>query len=302
MPEQGRVAALGFFDGLHRGHQAVIRRAVAYAMQSGETPCVITFDRRPKNAVRQESVRLLSDRCAKAWLLNRMFPGVELIELPFDASMQATPWNVFAEETLIKRLRVTHAVCGSSFRFGSGGTGTPERLRRLLPVDTVEAVCEAGGVISSTRIRACMEAGQLTEANRLLGHPYLLIGQPVPGDGRGSHLGYATMNLMLPDDLIHPRSGVYASSVQLKGTTYRSITNFGTRPTFYRDGIYDCETHLFSYSGEPTYGEQAVLALHAFLRPEKRFPNADALVQQIAADIDAAKQVPIPKLETEETV
>lgn len=302
MPEQGRVAALGFFDGLHRGHQAVIRRAAELAMKTGKTPCVITFDRRPKNAVRQEDVRLLSDRQTRALLLNRLFPGVELIELPFDASMQATPWDVFATETLIGRLKVTHAVCGSSFRFGSGGIGNPERLRQQLPVDTVEAVCEAGGVISSTRIRACMEAGRLSEANRLLGHPYLLAGQAVPGDGRGQQLGFATMNLTLPEELLRPRAGVYASSVHLRGRTYRSITNFGTRPTFYQDGIYDCETHLLSYSGEPTYGEAAVLALYAFLRPEQRFANADALVRQIAADIDEAKQVPIPELDTEESV
>lgn len=302
MPEQGRVAALGFFDGLHRGHQAVIRRAAELAMKTGQTPCVITFDRRPKNAVRQEDVRLLSDRPSKALLLNRLFPSVELIELPFDASMQATPWDAFAAETLMGRLKVTHAVCGSSFRFGCGGIGNPERLRQLLPVDTVEAVCEAGGVISSTRIRGCMEAGRLAEANRLLGHPYLLTGQAVPGDGRGQQLGFATMNLTLPEELLRPRAGVYASSVRLRGRTYRSITNFGTRPTFYQDGIYDCETHLFSYSGEPTYGETAVLALYAFLRPEQRFANADALVRQIAADIDEAKQVPIPELDTEESV
>lgn len=292
--ETKRVTALGFFDGLHRGHQAVIQQAVQKAAASDAKPCIVTFDRRPKNAVHGESAALLIDRRTKNVLAGMLFPGVELVELTFDHAMQTTPPERFAQETLIERLHAACAVCGRNYRFGAGGAGTPSSLKRFLPTETVPDVLVDGEPVSSTRIRACIESGAVAEANRMLGHPHIIAGQAVHGDGRGGKLGYATLNLALPAEIVRPRPGVYVSEVLLRGRTYRSITNFGTRPTFYENGVYDCETHLFGYTGE-TYGEEAVLLLYEFLRPERRFPDADALVRQIASDVAAAQNYSIPE-------
>ena len=292
--ETKRVTALGFFDGLHRGHQAVIRQAVQKAAVSGAEPCIVTFDRRPKNAVHGESAALLTDRRTKNVLAGMLFPGVELIELTFDQTMRETPPERFAQETLIGRLHAVGAVCGQNYRFGAGGAGTPPFLAQYLPTETVPDILAESSPVRSKRNRGCIEAGAIAEANRMLGHPHMIAGQAVHGDGRGGKLGYATLNLALPAGIVRPRPGVYVSEVLLRGRTYRSVTNFGTRPTFYENGVYDCETHLFDYTGE-TYGEDVVLLLYEFLRPERRFPDAEALVRQIDSDAAAARNYLIPE-------
>ncbi len=287
-----RVTALGFFDGLHLGHQAVIRRAVEIAAETGAAPCILTFDRRPKNVARNESAELLTDRRAKAVLAAALFPGVELIELSFDANLKSMQWQAFATEILQKKLNTVCAVSGRSFRFGQGGCGTPPMLRRILAAETVGEVHFGGRSVSSTRIRALIRNGEIEAANRLLGHPHTIVGPSVRGDGRGRQLGFATLNLDLADGLVRPRAGVYVSAVRLKGRLYRSITNFGTRPTFYENGVFDCETHIFDFNGQ-SYGEEAELLLYAFIREERRFSDRDALVRQITADVETAKRFEI---------
>ena len=287
-----RVTALGFFDGLHLGHQAVIRRAVELAEERDAEPCILTFDRRPKNVARSEAVRLLTDRRTKAILAARLFPGVEMIELPFDDALQAMPWEKFVSEILVSRLNTVCAVSGRNFRFGHGGYGTPALLKRMLDTETVGEVRIGGRMVSSTRIRSLIQSGEIEAADRLLGHPHTIAGPVVHGDGRGARLGFATLNLALPDGLVQPRAGVYVSTVRLGGRTYRSITNFGTRPTFYKNGVFDCETHVFDFSAR-SYGEEAVLSLYSFIREERRFEDQDALIRQVAADIDTAKRFEI---------
>lgn len=287
-----RVTALGFFDGLHLGHQAVIRRAVEIAAERDAAPCILTFDRRPKNVARSESAGLLTDRRAKAALAASLFPGVELVELSFDAELKSMPWQAFVCEILQKKLNTACAVSGRSFRFGHGGCGTPALLRRVIDTETVGEVRAGGRPVSSTRIRALIQNGEIAAANRLLGHPHTIVGTSVRGDGRGAKIGFATMNFILDEGLLRPRAGVYVSAVRLKGRLYRSITNFGTRPTFYENGVFDCETHIFDFKGQ-SYGEEAELLLYAFVRDERRFSDKDALVRQIAADVETAKRFEI---------
>ena len=284
-----RVVALGFFDGLHRGHKAVIDRAAALARSLEATLSIVTFDRRPKNAVRGESAELLTDHAAKTELVRRLFPEAELIELTFDDTLRQTPWQTFASEILQAKLGAVAAVCGENFRFGARGEGTPALLHSVLPTDVVGELADDGQIISSTRIRALIESGEIACANRLLGHPHTIVGPIVHGDGRGATLGFATLNIALASDLILPRAGVYASWLTLRGRTYQAITNFGTRPTFYENGVYDCETHVFGLEGD-CYGETAILSLAAFLRPEQRFATREALIAQINIDVETAKR------------
>ncbi len=287
--KQRRVVALGFFDGLHRGHKAVIDRAAELAQTLEATLSIVTFDRRPKNAVRGESAELLTDRAAKAELVRCLFPEAELIELIFDEALRQTPWQTFANEILQAKLGAVAAVCGENFRFGARGEGTPALLRSVLPTEIVGELTADGQVISSTRIRLLIESGEIACANRLLGHPHTIVGPVVHGDGRGATLGFATLNIALAPDLIRPRPGVYASRLTLRGQTYQAITNFGTRPTFYENGVYDCETHVFGLQGD-CYGEKAILSLAAFLRPERKFATREALIEQIRTDVEAAKR------------
>ena len=287
------VVALGFFDGVHRGHQAVIRRAAELAAERGLKLRVVTFDRRPKNEANGETAALITDNRAKSLLLQRFVPAAELVTLAFDDDLRRMKWEVFARQILRDALHASAAVCGEDFRFGYLGAGTPELLGSVLETVTVPPVCADGGVVSSTRIRALLAAGRMDDAVRLLGHPYLLVSQSERGDGRGASLGFATMNLKPGDGLRLLRPGVYASGVELDGRLYRSVTDLGTRPTFYSDGAYICETHIFDFSGE-TYGREAVLSLYGYLRPEMKFDSPAALAEQISADAAAAKAYPIP--------
>lgn len=287
------VVALGFFDGVHRGHQAVIRRAAQLAASRKLPLRVVTFDRRPKNEANGETAALITDDRAKSLLLRQLVPTAELVTLRFDDDLRTMTWETFAQQILRDELCALAAVCGEDFRFGHLGAGTPALLDTVLETVTVPPVCVDGGVVSSTRIRALLAEGKMDDAVRLLGHPYLLVSQSEHGDGRGASLGFATMNLKPGDGLRLLRPGVYASGVELDGRSYRSVTDLGTRPTFYSDGAYICETHIFDFSGE-TYGREAVLSIYGYLRPEMKFDSPAALTRQIAADAAAAKAYPIP--------
>ena len=287
------VVALGFFDGVHLGHQAVIRRAARLAAERGLSLRVVTFDRRPKNAANGETAALITDGSAKAELLHRLVPAVEIVTLRFDDALRTMMWETFARQILLDRLHAEAAVCGTDFRFGYLGAGTPELLGNMLETVTVPPVCADGGTVSSTRIRLLLSEGRMDDAVRLLGHPYILVSRSERGDGRGASLGFATMNLRPGDGLRILRPGVSASGVELDGRLYRSVTDVGTRPTFYNNGAYICETHIFDFSGE-TYGREAVLSFYGYLRPEMKFDSPAALSRQIASDAAAAKAYPIP--------
>ncbi|MBR5519730.1 MAG: riboflavin biosynthesis protein RibF [Clostridia bacterium] len=285
-----RVVALGFFDGLHLGHKAVIDRAIALAHTMNATPCILTFDRRPKNLARGESAELLCDFSGREALVRKLFGNVELIALTFDEALRQMPWQTFAADVLLKKLGAVAAVCGENFRFGALGVGTPTLLQTMLPTEVVGELSADGQTVSSTVIRALLADGKVGAANRLLGHPHFLCGPVIHGDGRGATLGFATLNIAMPTDLVKPRAGVYATVVTLGGETYHAITNFGTRPTFYENGIYNCETHVFGLSRD-CYGETAELSLIGFVRPEQKFDTREALIAQIREDVAIAEQI-----------
>jgi len=287
-PHQPLSIALGAFDGLHRGHMAVLDAARA---GPGDL-ALVTFEPPPKRYFAPEapSFRLSSTLvrrrlCAEA--------GVPLlVELPFDAALAGLDADGFVA-VLATRLNLAHVAVGFDFRFGAdrqGDTATLQRLggRHGFAVTVAPPLLDADGVkISSTRIRTALRDGDLATANALLGRPWRVDGVVAHGEARGRTIGFPTANLTLGDQLA-PRHGVYAITVDAGDGVWRpGVANFGRTPTTgERDPLL--EAHLFDWSGD-LYGRRIEVAFHAFLRPERKFDSFPALVAQIAADSDQAR-------------
>lgn len=283
--------ALGFFDGVHLGHQALLRRTVLRAGQRGMVPAVFTFDRSPREAVTGEPVPLLTDLPEREALIRSLYPIRRVIAAPFDRELMEMPWDEFVEK-LRSHFRAGYLVAGHDFRFGAGNAGTPELLREKaralgMGCDIVPAVSADGQVISSTAIRSMLERGEAERAERALGRPYRLSGPVSSGRGLGSKLGAPTLNLLPPAGRLLPALGVYAASVTALGRVYPAAVNVGVRPTVEEDGAVVVESRLLERCPErPSYISVDFLR---FLRPERRFPSLDALGAQIASDAEAAR-------------
>jgi len=291
---QRRVIALGFFDGVHRGHQALLRQTAARAAQYGFRPAVFTFDRSPRAAVTGAHVPLLTSVEERAALVRALSPIQEVIVAPFDQALMTMPWDGFVD-MLHSRYQAGWLVAGHSFRFGHRNAGTPGLLRekaaRLgMGCDVVPAVMDSGAEVSSTRIRALLAQGDAVQAARLLGRPYALAGPVAPGKGWGRTPFHApTINLQPPPDRLLPQRGVYFTQVAVDSLpACPAVTNVGVRPTVDGSGAANVESHLL---GQPPSGAPACcrVAFLQFLRPEHRFPDADALRAQIARDIASAQ-------------
>lgn len=286
---QYRVAALGFFDGVHRGHAAILRRASQLAHERGWGSAAVTFETHPRAlvlGVAPPMITTLEQRCA---LIRAQ--GIELVAaLPFDSETAQTPPEEFAA-MLKTRWRIRAVVCGENFRFGRNAVGTPETLHACgLEVNVCPPVEACGGVISSTRIRNYIQQGSLTNANRLLGRPFSLEGRVQGGFQRGRRLGYPTINLMPQDGMLLPARGVYATLAAVEGKTYAAVTNIGTRPTFSDADIVSIESFILDFSGD-LYGREAKIIFLKYLRRERGFETGDALRDQITLDIAQARAV-----------
>ena len=285
-PQRGRVLALGFFDGVHRGHQAILQTAAAVAAQRGLQPAALTFETHPRAFVRGRAPELIVSFPERCRLLQEN--GAELvIALPFDQRMAETSPADFAA-MLVERYGARAVVCGENFRFGSHAAGTPETLRALgLETHVVPPVKLRGAVVSSTRIRECVREGKVGLARELLGRPFSLEGPIVGGFQVGRSLGFPTINTQTEPGALLPRKGVYVTAVALEGHVFRGVTNVGTRPTFSDAGILSVESHLLNFSGD-VYGEQARVSFLKYLRPEQSFSSGEALREQIARDVSQA--------------
>ncbi len=298
------VVAAGVFDGIHPGHQAVLRAALDAAHASGATPLVLTFDPHPSKVLRPHAPsRLLTSTAHKLRLLEEF--GIEAVLIvPFTPEFAALPAESFIRQlasgstgvppvnapptppTKLQRLCVGHG-----WQFGHAREGNPDLLRRLgaeLGFTTTEvAPVEIGGqMVSSTRIRQAVEAGNLTEAELLLGRPYAILGTVIRGEGLGRQLGFPTANLSAHSEQFPP-NGVYAVKVRIPGddAPRPGIANIGIRPTVHSHGERLLEVHLPNFSRD-IYGLDLEITFQRFLRPEKKFPSLDALRAQIAADIE----------------
>ena len=282
MDHQRRVIALGFFDGVHLGHGALMRRVAEAAKAEKARPCAFTFDQSPAAALTGQAVPLLTLVEDRRWLMGTLYGIQEMIVAPFSL-MRDMDWQDFVTDYLQKELGVVHAVAGHDFRFGRGGEGGPQRLAELcarlgIGCDIIPKVEVDGITVSSTYIRALVSEGKLEDAARFLGHPHVLSGTVVHGNELGRTLGTPTANLLIPSGIAAPAFGVYASRVILPNGEIRpAVTNVGVRPTVNRGAAgVTVEPWILDYRGD-LYGKTIHLELYHRLRPERKFDSVDEL-------------------------
>jgi riboflavin kinase/FMN adenylyltransferase len=288
---EGAVVAIGNFDGVHRGHRAVIAAARERARTLGRPAAALTFEPHPRSFFRpQEPLFRLTDARAKL----RLFAATGLsgaIVLRFDAQLAEPAPESFVDDILIRRLGISGAVVGFDFRFGRDRTGTPDLLaaqgaRRGFTVDVVPAVEVEGRRVSSGLVRDTLAAGHVEEANALLGYPWFVSGEIVHGDKRGRELGYPTANMRL-DPACRLRHGIYAVRVGVGERRYDGVASFGRRPMF-DVGTVLLEVFLFDFSGD-LYGRVIDVAFLSWIRPELSFAGVEELVRRMDEDSRRAR-------------
>ena len=290
--EKRRVIALGFFDGVHRGHQALLRTAAARGAELGFSPAVFTFDRSPKEFVTGVPVPLLTTAEERRAEIMGMFPIDTVIIEPFDEAMMTMPWVDFVL-MLAQKYRAGWLVAGHDFRFGHKNAGTPALLCKKaaqlgMGCDIIPAVTLDGVTVSSTHIRSLLLRGDIAQAQRFLGHPYAITGEVLHGKGLGRTIGAPTLNVIPAEGLLIPVYGVYATRVNVAGRWYEAVTNVGVRPTVDEKGGVTVESHLLDVS-EQLYGKACRVEFLKLLRTEMKFTDLGALQAQIAKDVADAK-------------
>ena len=294
MDERKTILALGYFDGIHLGHAALIRRTAERAAEMDCVPAVLTFDTHPDRFVKGTAVELLNSAEDRSFILRHFF-GVETVYyIHFNAEIMGMDWETFLDR-VTEKYRVAGFVAGFDFRFGSGGAGDAEKLaafcrERGMSCDVVPPVLLDGETVRSIRIREKLRQGELAEANALLGRPHLLTDRVRTGFRLGRTMDFPTVNMRFEDGVLIPRFGVYAARVLLPdGTLLDGVTNIGMRPTFHGDHV-TVETNIFDFSAD-LYGQRLAVFFHAFLRPERPFASPEELREQIARDAQEARRV-----------
>ena len=289
MSKSKRVIALGFFDGVHRGHGALLRAVTATARKLDAIPAAFTFDRHPTSVITGHDTPLLSSVEDRIWLMKRYYGIEEVIVASFDA-MQKMDWRDFVRRYLVDELGCVHVVAGHDFHFGYMGKGNPTRLRALcqelgIGCDIIDKVEQDGITISSTYIRNLIAQGEVHRANDFLGHPHILTNRVAHGKRIGSStLGFPTVNLHFPPKVIVPAYGVYATRIWFDSAYHIAVTNVGVRPTVQdNDGRVTVEGYILDFHGD-LYGQELRVEFFQRLRGEERFPNLTALSEAIARD------------------
>lgn len=298
-PEAGTVVTIGAYDGVHLGHQAILARLRSMAAELSCTSAVVTFDRHPASVVRPESAPLLlTDLDQRLELLAAA--GVDhTVVVHFDRARSRESAEDFVTEILVGCLRARAVVVGHDFHFGHRRQGNVVFLQEMgqrFGFDVLGVSLQGTGPgdepVSSTRIRQLLGAGRVEEAAALLGRSHEVRGLVVKGDGRGRRLGYPTANIEVPPEILVPGDGIYAGSYVLPGgEIHPAAISVGRRPTFHTDApLSVLEAHLLDFDGD-LYREPARVRFTSWLRAEEKFDSVDALVDQIAADAEAARAV-----------
>jgi len=292
---RGLVVALGNFDGVHLGHQEVLRRAVAEGWRRGMTVMAATFHPHPRSIVGYgDPPRLLTPVELRREVL--LGYGVdEVVVIPFDIDLSRKSPGQFVRDVLVGEIGAAVVVVGENFRFGHRAAGDFHDLERLMREMGAEAIAVgvrgAGreGEISSTHIRALISEGEVSEAAGLLGRPYVLRGEVVVGDQRGRSIGFPTANVLPDPDVVIPARGVYAGFVLVGEERYAACTNVGVAPTFDR-AESRVEAYLMDFEGD-LYGRIVDVSFAKRIREERRFSGVDELTAQIRRDVEEARLI-----------
>jgi riboflavin kinase/FMN adenylyltransferase len=291
---RGGIVALGNFDGFHRGHQAVVARAVSRARAAGRPAIVATFDPHPARLFRPDAPPFLLTTIAQRLDLFAGAGADAGYVIRFDRETASVSPEDFVARWLVEKLGAAGVVTGEDFSFGRGGAGKAATLATLaaghgLTAEAVAPVGSGDAPVSSSRIRAALRDGDPAEAARLLTRPFTITGRVIPGDQVGRTIGYPTANIDM-GDYLRPAYGIYAVRGRLPdGRVLDGAANLGIRPTF--DPPKELlEPYFFDFA-EDLYGQEIAIELVAFLRPEAKFDGLDALIEQMAQDCDDARAI-----------
>ena len=293
MTDKGRVIALGFFDGVHIGHKALLDRVCERAAENDLIPSVFNFDTHPDALVFGRKVDLIYESDKRIEIIRDEFGISDIIVIHFDRAMMETPWDQFLK-SLIEKHSLKWVVIGYDFRFGWKGLGTPEKVKCFceengLGFDLIPAVLSEGETVSSTLIRDCIRSGKMEKADALLGRPFSIQGDILHGHNVGKGLGYPTINMKISEKISVPSFGVYVTKTLVNGIEYASITNVGTRPTFYTDSEITVETNILDYSDD-LYGQKAEIFFYKKIRDERKFASPEELTGQISNDVREVRE------------
>ena len=293
MSNTKRVIALGFFDGVHKGHGALLSTVTRRAKELDAAACAFTFDRSPTAAITGQVVPLLSSVEDRVWLMRRYYGIEEVIVAPFEG-MQKMDWQDFVSEYLQKELGAVHVVAGHDFHFGYMGKGNPQRLKETceklgVGCDIIGKVEQEGITISSTYIRTLVAQGEMERANQFLGHPHTLTDTVAHGKKLGGTLGFPTVNLRFQPGVLVPAHGVYATRVTFEnGESRPAVTNIGVRPTVDDGDRVTVEGFILDFQGD-LYGQTVRMEFYKRLRGERKFPSLEALKDEVMRNAEQTR-------------
>ncbi len=285
------AVALGNFDGMHKGHMAVVNTAAAQK-NSGLCPVILLFEPHPQKVLNQNPPKALFDGNIKEQIFNET--GCFIHKISFRRIKDMPPED-FVSEILKKELNASFVSCGFNFRFGKNGSGDTSYLKMLcekysVKAEIIQPVMFKDEYISSTKIRLAIENGDIQKANAMLGRSFAYDFTVVDGDKIGRKLGFPTINQLFPDDFTVPKFAVYASAVFVNGKRYPAVTNIGTRPTVTGNGSARSETTILGFSGD-LYGKNPKVELLSYLRDEIKFPSLEKLTEQIKNDCKKSLEI-----------
>ncbi len=283
--------ALGFFDGVHKGHGRLLHQVTKNPHQA--MPTALTFDRHPATVLGSQTTPLLSTLPDRKWLLQHYY-GVQTVFVAEFSAIMSMHWKDFIANYLHSQRNVVHIVAGHDFHFGKGGEGTPKKLKELchdlgITCDIIPPVTLDDVVVSSTYIRGLIQQGEMEKAVHFLGHPHILTNEVQHGNKIGrSALGFPTVNLAIPKGTIVPKYGVYACRIWVEGMPYLAVTNIGIRPTIVENTPKQVtvEGFLLDFPDKELYGTTLRMEFYYYIRGEQKFSDLSALTHQIAKDVE----------------
>lgn len=290
-----RAMALGFFDGVHLGHGALLRRAAEAAREQGLVSAAATFDVHPTGLIVGNPTPLLNSAADRAELMRRLYGVRDIIIARFDERMMHMDWRDFVTEYLVREHGAAHLVVGHDHHFGYKGEGNPQKLRALceelgIGCDVVGKVEKEGITVSSTYIRTLVAQGEMERANEFLGHPHTLTDRVAHGKKLGSTLGFPTVNLHFAPGVLVPARGVYATRVWFEDGTGRcAVTNIGVRPTVDDGERVTVEGYILDFSGD-LYGQTVRMEFYKRLRGERRFETLNELREEVMKNAEETRR------------